>query len=59
MTAEYCCSKTLRHDVNVTEKLAVQRTRSKVRKSDCVQKDMAETHTQLLAGRPPSTDLLQ
>ena len=41
-----------RHAVNVTEKLAVRRTRSKVREADCARNDMGERQTQLLAGRP-------
>ena len=41
-----------RHAVNVTEKLAVWRTRSKVREADCARNDMGERQTQLLAGRP-------
>ncbi len=41
-----------RHDVNVTEKLAVWRTRIKVRESDGVRNDMGERQAQLLVGRP-------
>ena len=41
-----------RHVVNVTEKFAVWRTRSKVSETDCARNDMGERQTQLLAGRP-------
>ncbi len=41
-----------RHDVNVTEKFAVWRTRTKVNESDCARNDMGERQTQLLPGSP-------
>ena len=41
-----------RHAVNVTVKLAVWRTCSKVREADCARNDMGERQTQLLAGSP-------
>ena len=41
--------------MNVTQKLVVRRTRSKVCETDCAQNDMGERQTQLIAGNPDHT----